>query len=163
MLRRFSSRRWLIAVVAVLAVAVLAVAVLAWRAAPALRANLVLSQNQARWSAAQLAHYRYTFEASCFCPPDFVRPIVIEVRQGALVAARYRDDGTPVRPEIVAEYATIDQLFTLLQNAYGQRGSRLSVQYDQELGYPTSAGIDYIPDAVDDEFAFTVDSFERLP
>ena len=121
-----------------------------------------LTRNQRRWAAAQPPHYRYIFEPVCFCPPEYTRPVIIEAAHNAAISIRYLDDGTAARPDIFDKYATIDKLFVLLQDALKQPGSRLRVTYDPQLGYPSKVAIDYLPNAVDDEFYFTVRNLEAI-
>lgn len=155
-LRRY---RWRLFLVFVILVAGFGIA---WLLISRNSGQSTLMQNQQRWANAQPSHYRYTFEPSCFCPPETTRPVIIEVNNGTTVAIRYVDDGTPAKSDVFDRYATIDKLFAIVQGAIQQSGSRLNVTYHPQLGYPTTAAIDYFPNAVDDEFYFTVRDLEAV-
>jgi hypothetical protein len=133
-----------------------------WFLLPHISDQWTLTRNQQRWTTAQLTHYRYILEPVCFCPPDDTRPVTIEVTNGTVNSIRYLDDGTAAKPDIFDKYATIDKLFALLQDALDQPDSRLNISYDPQLGYPSKAAIDYLPNAIDDEFYFRVRNVEAI-
>jgi hypothetical protein len=113
-----------------------------------------LDANRDRWAAAALADYRYTLREFCFCGPETLRPVVIEVRDGQVASATYEDDGTAVVEPRLGQLRTVDGLFDVVQDAIDRDAHSLDASYDPTLGYPTSAQIDYIEFAVDEEYGF---------
>merc|ERR1712187_81012 len=53
------------------------------------------------------------------------------------------------------EDPTLDKLFTIIQDAINANAFRVSVEYDEEHGYPTSIAIDYDEMIADEEFFVT--------
>ena len=121
-----------------------------------------LMRHRQRWEASHITHYRYVLEPVCFCPPDYTRPVIIEVANDTVISIHYLDDGTTPKIDFFERYTTIDKLFVLIQDALKQPNSRLNVAYDSQFGYPSKAAIDYQPNAVDDEFYFTVRNVETI-
>ena len=150
--------------IAILAIGLLiCVSTIAWFLASHLLIQWTLNQNQQRWTRSQPMHYRYTLELMCLCPPQFTKPVSIEVKNGVTTSITYVEDGTPAEPAYFDRYATIEKLFAVLQEALGRPGARLNVTYHSHLGYPMRAAIDYQPNAVDDEIYFTVRDVVALP
>jgi hypothetical protein len=123
----------------------------------------LLARSQGQWQALGLSHYRYTFEQQCFCPPEMRRSVRVEVQQGAVHSVVFVDDETLVADDSYDSYPTIDGLFVVVAKAIAYEGSRTTISYDPQRGYPTYAAIDYAPDASDDEYSFRVRDVEVLP
>jgi len=127
-----------------------------------------LSRNQQKWEDANITHYRFELNISCFCAFRDQMPLTVEVKDGEVVALAYADGrvveaGDPMH-EYFTGFATIDLLFAELESAMiSADAGDITVQYDESLGFPTQASIDYIKEAVDDELYITVAGFEQLP
>ena len=121
-----------------------------------------LAAARARWAATNADNYVFEFRRSCFCAPDFVRPVRIEVLDGVVSSAVYVDTEEPISPPPTS-VPTIDDLFDEIQDAVDGMAFSIVADYDADMGYPTSVSIDYIENAIDDEMAFTVSSFELTP
>lgn len=127
-----------------------------------------LSRNQQKWEDANISHYQFELTLSCFCAFRDQMPLTIEVKDGEVVALAYADGrvveaGDPMH-EYFTGFATIDLLFAELESAMSSADAGdITVQYDESLGFPTQASIDYIKEAVDDELYITVAGFEQLP
>ncbi len=116
---------------------------------------------RARWVAAGAADYLFEFQRSCFCGPDFLRAVRIEVLAGTVSSATYVDTGTPIT-EPLSSVPTIEALFDEIDEAIDGGAFSLTAEYDPGLGYPISVSIDFIENAIDDEMAFAVGSFQLL-
>jgi uncharacterized protein DUF6174 len=95
-----------------------------------------LSELQARratWVSRGIDDYRFTLQISCFCGGDITRPVLIEVRGGAI--AKVRDVATGKAIANVSAYPTITRLFDAAI-AERSRGGNVSVTYDEPLGIP---------------------------
>ena len=118
-----------------------------------------LAVARARWAATNADDYSFEFQRTCFCAPDFVRPIRIEVVDGIVSSAVYVDTEEPI-PTPLTSVPTIDDLFDEIQDAIDGMAFSVIADYDEELGYPISVSIDHIELAIDDEMAFAVSSFQ---
>jgi hypothetical protein len=119
---------------------------------------------QFRWQNSHLSHYRYTIHVGCFCAFMDTMPLTIEVANGAVQSMSY-SDGSPVPPDQLASfarYSTIEAVFSLTADAL-HRADEVKVAYDRTYGFPSTVQIDYMKDAVDDELALSVTSFQPLP
>lgn len=127
-----------------------------------------LSRNQQKWEDANITHYRFELNISCFCAFNEQMPLTVEVKDGEVVSMA-TVDGTPVAVsdpnyEFFVGLGTMDRLFAELESAMSSKDAGdIIVKYDASLGYPTEASIDYIKAAVDDELYITVAGFEALP
>jgi len=106
--------------------------------------------------------YRFQFRRHCFCGPDVVRLLRIQVLDDEVVAVHDVETGEPVTQPI-ASFPTIDDLFAEIEDAIQRKAFRIQATYDDERGYPIDVSIDYIEYAVDEEMAFQVREFEVLP
>jgi hypothetical protein len=118
-----------------------------------------LAEARARWAQTNTANYVFELRRSCFCFPDFVRPVRIEVLDGVVNSAVYVDTEEALP---IASVPTIDDLFDEIGEALEGTAFSVVADYDPDLGYPTSVSIDFIEFAIDDETAFTVSSFQLL-
>ena len=112
-----------------------------------------LEAAHARWQAAGPAAYEFVYEASCFCPPEYRGPFTLTVRDGAVREAYYA--GRAVDPTD-PRYPTVDQLFAQLAEAFDREAESVRVAYDEALGYPATAYVDYEALMADEELSFTI-------
>ena len=113
-----------------------------------------LDEARERWAAASIESYTLEVQRSCFCIGEYVRPIRVEVRDGAVVGAVFADDGEALPAEI--EPPTVALLFEEIQTAIEREAHAILASYDDALGYPLDVSIDFIAEAVDEEMAFRV-------
>lgn len=121
-----------------------------------------LNLNRYKWLSGGIQDYQYTFQWSCYCFDDYVKPVIIFVRSGVVISVRYVDSGAPVDSSNFDRYRTVVSLFDLLQEAIDNRAYYLSISYDPELGFPTSAYIDYEASVADEELGFRIESLTPL-
>jgi hypothetical protein len=105
-------------------------------------AQRALDAARARWAAAGIRDYDFTFEESCFCPNRGAQPNV--VRGGAAVEGR-----------------TVEQVFATVQETIDSRPDRFAATYG-ESGVPTWMSVDHTEMAIDDEYAFNVSDFRQV-
>ena len=48
-------------------------------------------------------------------------------------------------------------------NNANRRGASINVSFDQQYGFPTSAFIDYVKNAIDDELSIRTSGFDLIP
>jgi hypothetical protein len=111
---------------------------------------LSLAEARARWAAAGLQDYEYTFSLQCFCVPDYVQPVRIVVREGQVVSRTYASGGqAPDQP--FAQYDTVEKLFARIEQAFLSGAARIHAEYDPVLGYPRNFYIDQSEMIADEE------------
>jgi len=123
-----------------------------------------LSSARSRWQTANIAHYRYNLNVSCFCAFVERMPLAIEVQDGRVLSMQYKD-GTPVSAEerqMFASYETLDKLFDFTAESQ-QKADSIKIAYDSTYGFPSSVEIDFIQQAADDELYLYVTGFQQLP
>jgi hypothetical protein len=118
-----------------------------------------LDAARARWEAAGLADYRFTFGNSCFCPEDVRGPFTITVRDGAVQEVRFQGRAVAADPD---RHPTVDGLFDRLAAAFDRGADTVRITYDDALGYPAAAYVDYEARATDEEDRFEVRDLVRL-
>jgi len=119
-----------------------------------------LDANRLLWTTEAITEYDYRFQRGCFCLPDFVTPGIVSVRGGLIESVVGVGDGLPLDP---TNYLTLDGLFDEIQSAIDSSADEISVTYDALTGFPSSVGIDYILDALDDEISYTASEFALVP
>ena len=118
---------------------------------------------QRRWAANAPAAYQFHSREVCFCPDELTREMIVDVRGGAVVAAIYADDGSPVGAATRGQILTVEGLFALLADAVDRGADQIDVTYDAALGYPRTIALDYHRSAADDERGFTLSGLVALP
>jgi hypothetical protein len=121
-----------------------------------------LQEKERQWAAQNIADYKYTLRISCFCPPEVVGPVVIEVRNRAAASVTVVESGEPANAQYFSRYDTVEKLFAVIQAAMDDNADSISVTYDSALGYPTHISIDHAKMAIDDEISYTITNFEII-
>ncbi|HEU0108830.1 MAG TPA: DUF6174 domain-containing protein [Vicinamibacteria bacterium] len=116
-----------------------------------------LASNRRHWQSQRLADYQVQFRMSCFCVPDVIAPVVLQVRGGAIVSVTRVSDGVAVSPSRwKGVYYTVDQMFALIAAAQAKGADEVRVTYDPLLRYPTTVFIDPSQRLADDEQYFAM-------
>ena len=92
-----------------------------------------LQQKRAAWVARGITDYRFELRISCFCVGDITRPVLVEVRGGAVSKVWDLETVNPIRD--LSPYRTITALFDAAI-AERARGGNVSVAYDRTFGIP---------------------------
>ena len=92
-----------------------------------------LQQKRAAWVARGINDYRVELRISCFCGSTITRPVLLEVRGGAV--SKVLDLETAKAVADISPYPTITQLFDRAIEMRTQNG-HVSVAYDRSIGYP---------------------------
>lgn len=130
-----------------------------------------VEQARDKWQAASISHYRFELFISCFCVFNEDMPLLIEVKDGAIVSMEFKS-GKEIDPqllELFQRYDTIDKLFDGIESGFDFEGDdqgpadKVTVEYDATYGFPTRIDIDFIEQAIDDELYLSVSGFEALP
>jgi hypothetical protein len=124
-----------------------------------------------KWQAANASHYQFELFISCFCVFNEDMPLLIEVKDGAVVSMEFKS-GKEIDPqllELFQRYDTIDKLFDGIESGFDFEGDdqgpadKVTVEYDATYGFPTKIDIDFIEQAADDELYLSISGFEALP
>ena len=124
-------------------------------------AQAQLDAHQQQWEAVGLIDYRFTFERSCFCPPEFSPRVAITVRNKAVASVHDAQTGNLLTNPPYS--ITISDLFADIQEAIYKGSAKVSVEYDIKLGYPVDVYIDPVANAIDEEYFMKVRDFTELP
>lgn len=124
-----------------------------------------LQQNQAKWQAQNIDHYRFTVVASCFC--IFAgSEATYEVQNGQVVKETIQP--APDRPfdpatasEFYQPYNTIGKVFEYVEKAT-KEADQTTIEYDPTYGFPSDVSVDWVQQAADDEVYLTLSNFEAL-
>jgi uncharacterized protein DUF6174 len=124
-----------------------------------------IERNKEKWQDANITHYRFNLNISCFCVFTQDMPLVIEVMDGKVVSMEYQN-GSPIdatNREFFERFSTIDRILTELEADLAGAADEVTVTYDQTYGFPVKVTIDYVKEATDDELYLTISDFEVLP
>lgn len=127
-----------------------------------------LDANRKKWESQGIDDYSFTFQRSCFCRGDAIRPINIEVRDGQVSSARYADTGELIPDDRQTNKQSIynmnaDGLFNLVEQGIKGGAERVDVTYDKTFGIPTSIYIDQSTQMADEEMGYTISNFQPEP
>lgn len=122
-------------------------------------------QNQKKWDAQNIDHYRFTVAVSCFCPFAGVE-VTYEVLNGQIlnetVQSTFEDPiDTAQVSDFYQSYNTIDKVFDYVGGAI-KEADKTAIEYDPTYGFPSTISVDWIKQAVDDEMYLTLSNFEPL-
>jgi hypothetical protein len=121
--------------------------------------NRDLENAKAAWLARKPASYDLTIEPRCFCGFETTGPVVVAVRNGVVQSRTYVQTGGSVSARSASLYPTVDELYTIIENAVSNMADRLEVQYQTTWYYPAMVAIDPHFNVADDEMFFTVTAF----
>jgi hypothetical protein len=125
-----------------------------------------LDRNRQAWQNAGITHYRFSLNVGCFCVFRDQMPITVEVQKGEIVSMTYPDGNlvakTDPNYETFSKHATIERLFTELEDGLSGGADEVTVKYDSTRGFPAEIYFDYIKAAADDELSLSVSNFEVL-
>lgn len=129
--------------------------------APALlKAQAQLTQAQAKWKKTQPQHYSYYLQRSCFCTPDYTKPIMLRVFKGKVQQATLMPEGKPLPANRKTEAIPMEGVFKLIQEAINRRAAKITVTYHAQYSYPKQVSIDYDQMMADEELYLTISNFK---
>lgn len=120
--------------------------------------------NRAVWEAQRPDHYRFVLSHQCFCGPEALGPVELEVVDGVAVRRTYVSDGTEVPASLAQVFPTISGLFDLLAGAVETGADEIQVTWDPATGVPRQLFVDYQVNVADEEEGYRVDEGpEEIP
>lgn len=127
---------------------------------PLAEADRQLKAAEAKWKKKRPEHYSYTLQRSCFCAPDYRKPIEIRVFRGKVQQASLLPEGTPLPAERKAEALPVEGLFRMIREAIVNKSASVTVKYNATYGYPTSISIDRDRMMADEEVYLFASNFK---
>jgi hypothetical protein len=106
-----------------------------------------IEAHEALWKAQHLSSYDFSYRIGCFCPEIVTKPAIVHVRNGQVVQV-VSSTGEPVTAQMLAWWPTIDQMFERLKQERQDGHSRVSITWNERLGYPALVSSDW-PNALD--------------
>ena len=115
-----------------------------------------LLRAQSRWERNSLRAYTYTTSWQCFCLPEYLASVNVEVEGGQVTSIAFADPQFTGEVPDQHRFTTIDGLFQILQEAHDHPAHSIRAEYDEQLGYPVETFIDYEATMADEERGFMV-------
>lgn len=119
-----------------------------------------LDKMQSQWQSHGLDNYRFQFQWACFCPAEYHEPVWVTVEEGEITSVKAVDPNFEAELPDKSEYRTINELFNFIKDGVEKDVYEIQVSYDEAMGYPVSAYIDYEIDILDEEQGFDILKFE---
>ncbi len=125
-----------------------------------------LRDNRKKWESGAGHYYRARISASFFGPREWMLPLIVEVKNGAVIGVS--TEGAEPMPaskdwaDFANRHNTIEKVFGLIEKAMADKAERIEVDYDPALGYPMRVVIDPLEQAADDEMHYTIDNVVGL-
>lgn len=120
-----------------------------------------LEEARALWARVGPQDYTFDFTPQCFCPLGGQR-VRVTVDDGLVTGARMASDDSPLSASELSSILTVPELFDLIEDAIDRDADRIEASYDGTYGYPVAVAIDYVRNAIDEEYGFTITGFASL-
>ena len=120
-----------------------------------------LEEARALWDQVGPRDYAFEYTPDYFCALGGQR-VRVTVDDGAITTARVISTDAPVDTYLFATIPTVLELFDAIDQALDRNAYRIEASYDRTYGYPVRVAIDYVRDAIDDEYGFTITGFASL-
>lgn len=96
-----------------------------------------LDANRGKWRSQGIVGYDMTISRICFCLVDAIGPFEATVKRNQIVKVSPEN-------EFSKDLPTVEGVFDFIQNAIKQRAANIDVEYNNKLGYPTRAFVDFV-------------------
>lgn len=104
-----------------------------------------LDAAQARWAQRSFADYSYEARIICFCTPEVLNRVRVEVRGDQIATVTDVATDQPVPRAFWDSWRTIDDLFARIRlGPLSSNTVRIDAVYDADLGFPRD--IDFVAD-----------------
>lgn len=123
-------------------------------------ARVQLNEARRLWAERSVEDYVYRYRRWCGeCLAVRTRPYRVTVHGGAIVEVLDAETGRQAPSDYVR---TVEGLFELVEDVLDHDPYRFSVAYDPRWGFPSSLTVDYVEEAVDDEFSVSAGDLAPL-
>ena len=106
--------------------------------------------------------YRFTFRSTCG-ERNLVGTFEVTVEDGNVTRYRALDGAAEAFPGAAADIPTLGDLQRRAQEAEANDEAIVEMESDPDDGHPTSIEIDWIPNAIDDEECYVIESYVPGP
>lgn len=130
---------------------------------PWAEARRVLAENRAKWAASHISAYTMLFHRGCFCPGPADVEIAADGHGGLQIRDAQSGELLNLSDPASAGYLSVEQTFSLIEQAIDAPVPILDVAYAPLLGYPTRIFIDHQYQAVDDETEIEIRALLPFP
>lgn len=120
-------------------------------------------QNRQLFLSVVGSSYSYSYQNNCACSSEKLRPVRIEVVDGAIQSIVVRATGTPVAPSQRGDFLTVLDVFATIDAALAGGADFVQASYDDELGYPRDVLIDYAERVRIDDVGFAIHDLSVTP
>lgn len=114
-----------------------------------------LERRERQWSQLALSDYDFVVQHRCFCGLGGV-PILVVVRGGVVQSQTIVETGAELPTSQWPTRRTIGDFFNVLHDAFDRDAHRIDATYDPVRGYPEDVFIDYLENAADEEYGWTI-------
>ena len=104
------------------------------------------------------AAYRFTFRSTCG-ERTLIGTFEVTVEDGNVTDYRALDGPAGAFPGAAADIPTLGDLQRRAQEAEANDEATVEMESDPDDGHPTSIEIDWIPNAIDDEECYVIESY----
>jgi Family of unknown function (DUF6174) len=119
-----------------------------------------LRSERKAWDALAIMDYDMVFERNCFCDPESLKPVRIEVRGDQVVSVVRTGTGADVPQSEWVNYPDIDQLFDLLDTWFQQKDTEATATYDADFHFPARVN-GSTKGALDSTITYSVTEFRK--
>lgn len=104
------------------------------------------------------ATYTYSFQASCG-ERTLIGRFEVVVEHGAVIDYRALDEPAGAFPGTATDLPTLGELADRVDEAQRDDDAVVTLETDPEDGHPARIDIDWVPDAIDDEECYVIESY----
>jgi hypothetical protein len=122
-----------------------------------------LGSNREKFETLVGDDYTVRFQRGCFCPTELTAPVLMTVKDGAIVSL-VRDDGTTPSADLLPLFLTVEQVFAQIDEALAKRRrgrfDEVRVTYDPQFGHPVDVWLDESFQIADEEQGYTLSNLQ---
>lgn len=115
-----------------------------------------LLKAQSRWERSSLRAYTYTMQTDCFCPPEYVAAVDVQVVGANVTSVTFVDPKFTGDVPEQQRFGTINDLLEIVQDGHDRNAYSIRAEYDAQMGFPVEVFIDYEAMMADEEHGFRV-------
>ena len=108
---------------------------------------------------AEPSAYRFAFTSTCG-ERSLIGQFEATVENGAVVSFRAQDDAAAAFPGTASDLPTLGDLLRRAQEAQANSEANVELVTDANDGHPARIEIDWLPNAIDDEECYAIESYE---
>ena len=123
-------------------------------------AQQLLNKYKSLWTKADIHNYTFVMKRSCFCPIEENTQILVS--DDILIEAKYIPSNKLYNKEQLSYQRTINQYFSLIQEAIDKNVYKLTVEYNETYGYPEEIFIDRNKQIEDEEISYSITHFSSV-